>query len=207
MAYYEDLLKNVNELINKEDYSKASELIDKELSMPYVPSDIEKALKTALFKIPKENVVRKLSDEEIASYLKKDENKQLRAVDELNDRNLREYLDICEEYLMSDGYINAKALLVHSLIYQDINEEIRMINNGIEYKFIPKYVMLPEESLGFKNALDELSNRYMKEPSKLELAKQLLYKECLLALPLNYEEDEALELANKIFEYIEDAFA
>lgn len=207
MGYYEDLLNTVNKEINDGNFATALDLIEKELSMPYVPSDVEKKLKEHLGNIPKNSSIKKLSDEDIISYLKSDETKQLIAIDELNDRNLREYLDICEEYLTSNGYINAKVLLVHSLISQDINEEIKMLNEGIEYKFIPKYVMLPEESLGFKAALAILDEKYMKEPSKLELAKELLYKECLLALPLNYEEDEAKQLANKIYEYIENAFA
>lgn len=206
MGYYEDLVPQIEALIKDEKYDKALSLIEKELSLPYVPSDIETKLKDLLKLIPKDDFVRSLSDEEIIKYLNLDETKQLRAVEELNNKNLRDYLDVCNEYLKGNGYINAKVLLIDSLIKQDINEEISMSNNGVDYNFIPKYVMSPECSIGFVKASEILGEKYMKEPSKLELAKQLLYKECLLALPVNYEEDEADQLANKIYLFIEEAF-
>lgn len=207
MSYYDDLLKNIEKEIGDLNYDKALSLIDKELSMPYIPSNVETKLKEYLALIPKEDpILKALTDEQIISYLKADESKQLRSVDELNRKNIRDYLDICEEYLCSDGFINGKVLLIDSLIKQDINVELKMTNDGIEYSFIPKYVMAPETSLGFIKANEILTDRYMKEPSKLELAKQLLYKECLLALPINYEEDDAINLADKIYEYIEEAF-
>lgn len=206
MGYYEDLIPQIEGLIKEEKYDKALSFIQKELSLPYVPSDIETKLNDFLAIIPKNDNVHALNDEEIVKYLKSDETKQLRAVEELNNKNLRYYLDICNEYLRGDGYINAKVLLIDSLIKQDINEEMTMSNNGVDYSFIPKYVMSPETSLGFIKAFELLEGKYMKEPSKLELAKQLLYKECLLALPINYEEDEALDLSDKIYSFIEEAF-
>lgn len=199
-------MPQIEALIKDEKYDKALSLIEKELSLPYVPSDIEIKLNDLLKLIPKDDFVRSLSDEEIVKYLNSDETKQLRAVEELNNKNLRDYLDVCNEYLKGNGYINAKVLLIDSLIKQDINEEISMSNNGVDYNFIPKYVMSPECSIGFVKASEILGEKYMKEPSKLELAKQLLYKECLLALPINYEEDEADQLANKIYLFIEEAF-
>ncbi|MDO5440188.1 MAG: DUF3196 family protein [Erysipelotrichaceae bacterium] len=206
MGYYEDLVPQIEALIKDEKYDKMFSLIEKELSLPYVPSNIETKLKDLLKLIPKDDFVRSLSDEEIIKYLNLDETKQLRAVEELNNKNLRDYLDVCNGYLKGNGYINAKVLLIDSLIKQDINEEISMSNNGVDYNFIPKYVMSPECSIGFVKASEILGEKYMKEPSKLELAKQLLYKECLLALPINYEEDEADQLANKIYLFIEEAF-
>lgn len=199
-------MPQIEALIKDEKYDKMFSLIEKELSLPYVPSNIETKLKDLLKLIPKDDFVRSLSDEEIIKYLNLDETKQLRAVEELNNKNLRDYLDVCNGYLKGNGYINAKVLLIDSLIKQDINEEISMSNNGVDYNFIPKYVMSPECSIGFVKASEILGEKYMKEPSKLELAKQLLYKECLLALPINYEEDEADQLANKIYLFIEEAF-
>lgn len=206
MSYYDDLLVQIDKMIIDKDYEKAESIIKKELSMPYIPSNIEISLKEYLSTIPKNTNIISLSDENIIDYLKSDESKQLRAVEELNNKNLREYIKICNDYLKGDGFINAKVLLIDSLIKQDISDEFHMSNNGLEYDFIPRYIMSPESSIGFIKADEILKNKYMKEPSKYELAKQLLYKECLLALPMNYQEDEALELSNKVYSYIENAF-
>lgn len=92
------------------------------------------------------------------------------------------------------------------MIRQEISDEFTYINEGIEYNFIPRYVMLPEESLGFQKAYKLLEDIFMKDPSMFQMSKSLLYKECLMALPLSYDEQEGEDLANKIKEYILDAF-
>lgn len=207
MGYYDELLMKIDSLVKNSDFVAANKLILDELNMPYVPKDIEDKLNDILKNLPKEDNSRALSIEEIEKYLSLDKEKQLIAVDALNRLNLRDYLDICNKYLEGDGFINAKVLLIDSLINQDINEELHMINDGIEYNFIPKYVITPLESLGYKGALKILNDNYMKEPSKLELAKSLLYKECLMALPINYDENDANLLADKIIQYIDEAFA
>lgn len=206
MSYYDELLVKIDSLIASKDYDEAYSLIESELKMPYIPKNIEDKLLDYKNMLPNDSKLTNLSLEDAIKYLKGSELEQLRAVDELNSLNLRDYLDICSEFLKNDGYINAKVLLVESLIKQEINEEIHMSCNGLEYDFIPKYVMLPEESLGYKKAIELLNNEYMKEPSKLELAKQLIYKECLLNLPLNFNEEEGSILADSAIRYINDAF-
>lgn len=206
MSYYDELLVKIDSLIASKDYDEAYSLIESELKMPYIPKNIEDKLLDYKNMLPNDSKLTNLSLEDTIKYLKGSELEQLRAVDELNSLNLRDYLDICNDFLKGDGYINAKVLLVESLIKQEINEEIHMSSNGLEYDFIPKYVMLPEESLGYKKAIELLNNEYMKEPSKLELAKQLVYKECLLNLPLNFNEEEGSILADSAIRYINDAF-
>lgn len=206
MGYYDELINKINKLIADNDYEKAKHLIENELNMPYVPRDTERKLKEVLVSLPKKEINHQLNAEEIQEFLNGDETHQLRGVDELDKLNLRDYIDICNEYLCSDGFINAKVLLIDSLMRQDIGEEMTYKNAGMEYSFIPKYVVPPEMSLGYKKAIDILNDRFMKEPSKLELAKQLTYKECLLALPINYDEDDGELLADKVYEYIIKAF-
>ena len=131
-----------------------------------------------------------------------DEVHQLMAVDGLNKRNLREYIDLCQKYLSSQGYINAKALLIDSLIRQEINHEF---SYG-EDSFNPKEIMRPEESAGFLSGLKAIQERFMKDPSMMRMAEQLLYKEVLLALPKALDHDEGIRVSDKIIEYILKAF-
>ena len=51
-----------------------------------------------------------------------------------------------------------------------------------------------------------LEEYYLKDPSKLKMAKSLLYKELMLTLPITLEESEGLYVAKDICEYIEEAF-
>lgn len=206
MHYYDELFENLDLFIRNKEYKKAKELLDNELSMPYIPSNVLEKLKEYYELIPKETVKFSLNDDELIEYLKGNEEKQLIAVACLNKKNLRDYIDICNEYLKSNGFINAKVLLIDSLIKQDIGDDIYYVNDGVEYTFIPKFIMSIEESDGFITAIKRLNDLFMKEPSMLEIAKSLVYKECLLSLPINLDDTEGEQLAINVYEYVKNAF-
>ena len=42
--WYEEIITEIRQLIEQKQYEQASALVTKELSMPYIPSDIEKQL-------------------------------------------------------------------------------------------------------------------------------------------------------------------
>lgn len=207
MNYYDEALTKINKLIEENKINDAIDLIEEELKAPYLPIDFEKKIKDIHSKISvsKTNNQR-LTYDEIEEYLFSSYEKQLIAVVELNNYNLRDYVDLINRYLTSDGYTNAKALLIDSLVKQEISDEIKYSNEGIEYTFIPKFVLPVEESDGFINAINYLNEYYMKEPSKLLMAKDLVYKEAVLSLPLNLEAEEGEILAKKAIDYIEEAF-
>jgi len=207
MNYYDELITKIEELINAEQYEQAKNIIDNELTMAYIPRDIEEKLKGYLCNINLETRRNdSLDDEKIEKYLFLDDSHQLLAVDQLNNKNLRDYIDLCNKFLISNGNRNAKALLIDSLIRQEINEEINLIIDGMEYHFIPKYIIPFEQSDGYLACDKLLSEFYLKDPSKLIMAKQLLFKEAMLNLPINIEKEEAPVICDKITKYIEDAF-
>ncbi len=205
MNYYDEILKKIEELITK-DEDKARELIEEELKQAYIPYDTQEKLLKYQDRLRKSFIKKELSDEDIISYLKDSKEKQLLAVSVLDRKNLREYIDICNEYLKSDGFINAKVLLVDSLIRQEIGDNIYLNKDGLEFNFIPKFQLPIEESDGFLSGNKYLEEYYLKDPSKLAMAKSLLYKELMLQLPINVEESEGIIIAKDIIEYISDAF-
>ena len=131
MDYYKELVSNIEKAIESADYDKASKLIDDELSLPYVPKDVLDRLREFKENIPAKDINRALSEEEIREYLKGNEYRQLVAVEQLNKLNLREYYDLCNEYLKSDGFINAKVLLIESLVRQEISDEYTMLKDVV----------------------------------------------------------------------------
>ena len=208
MNYYDELIQNINNLIENKDYDKAKSLILTELDVAYVPRDIEKKLKEFLRIINENNRhLKTLTDEEIENYLFKDEQSQLIAVNELDKRNIRDYLDICDKYLKSEGFKNAKALLIDSLIKQAIDYQFEYLDDDKVYKFNPKDLKIPQETDGFIEAYKIINDNYMKDPSMQKLAMDLLYKECLLYLPRQASKNEGCICANKIIKYINDAFS
>ena len=207
MNYYDEILNKIYSLILEEDFDDAKALIINELNVPYVPKDIELKLNEYLNIIKEKTFkLKTISDDEIEEFLKLDENHQLLAVDVLNKKNLRNYIDICNDYLSSDGYRNAKVLLIDSLIRQEISEDIKYVNEGIEYTFIPKYCIPLEQTDGFIKAKKIIDDEFMKNPSENKIAIELLYKEAMLRLPIEIDIEEVDEITIDIIKYIYKAF-
>ncbi len=205
MNYYDDILNKINELIKNNDINKALSIVEEELRAPYLPKDFNEKLLSIYDNFHKNNTFI-MNDEMIEDFLYSTNEKQLIAVDQLNKKNLREYIDLCNEYLTSKGFINAKVLLVDSLIRQEIGEEIKMDKDGLLFEFIPKYQLPIEESDGYLSGKKYLNDYYLKEPSKAKIALDLLYKEMIMNLPINMNEEEGIEIAIKIIDYINCAF-
>lgn len=207
MNYYDETLDKIKDLIDNEEYEEAKRLIQNELEVSYVPRDFETKL-YELLDIVREKTfkVKTISDEDIEKYLKMDNDHQIIAVDALDKRNLRDYIDICNTYLKGDGFINAKVLLIDSLIRQEINHVFEYKKNDEIIKFNPSNIENIQESEGYISCLNALRERFMKEPSMLYMAEQLLYKEALMTLPDNLNTNEGLLLSNRIIDYIITSF-
>ena len=205
MNYYDELIDNIENLINNKEYDQAKALILNELNMIYVPSDIENKLNDFLDTI-KQYIYKpnSISNDDILNYLNGDENHQLIAVDELGKRNLRDYIDVCSEFLKNDRFVNAKALLIDSLIKQDINYEFEYVNKCSFIKFNPIKMKIIEETEGFIVGSKIINETYMKDASKAHMALELLYKEAMLSLPI---EINGIEKASNIIKYIDSAFS
>lgn len=207
MNYYEETKEKIIDLIEKEEYEEAKRLIQNELELSYVPRDFEEDLIELLNQMQEKTFrVKSLSEEEIEEYLKKDENHQLLAVDALDKRNLRDEIYLCQEYLKGKGFRNAKALLIDSLIRQQIDYVFILKDEDQEIQFNPSKLVPLEESDVYKECNKSLEERFLKEPSMLVLGKQLLYKEMMLSLPLLPDKAESEQIAERIEDYIRKAF-
>ena len=206
MNYYEDALQKIRKAREEGSIDEAVKLIEDELKAPYLPGEFEEEIRKIYEEIRPASTSYVIADDEICEYLKGPKEKQLLAVDHLDKKNLRDYTDICSEYLCSEGFLNAKVLLIDSLIRQEIGEEIRMEERGIVYEFIPKYLLRVEESDGYIRGSRYIADHYLKEPSRNRIALDLLYKELMLRLPINLDEEEGVVIAKDIIEYVDKAF-
>ena len=208
MDFYEDLFASIDQMIDEKEYEDAKRLVDNELSLPYIPKAQEEKLR-AYQEDLKRHLSRDfaLSDEKIEEYLNSTAERQLIACDMLNRSNLRDYLDLVQKYLArKDAFINAQALLIDSLIRQEINEVFYCYRNDEKISFNPSFMSVTEDSASYKNARDLLREYYLKEPSKSLLAEQLLFKEFMIVLPLCFDTDEMMQIVNSIEKYVDDAF-
>ena len=207
MNYYDEILEKIADLIDQKDFDEAKRLLLNELEMPYIPKDIETKLHELLEEVKvSDNKREYITDEQLEEMLNGDAQHQLIAVNELDHRNLRDYIDLCEKYLKGNGYVNAKSLLIDSLTRQAIDYDFLYADGERNIIFNPKNLIPADETEFFKKTLYLLQEDLMKEPSKLQMAQQLLYKEVLLALPEMIDEKMSENYAEKIEKFIEDAF-
>ena len=207
MNYYDEIFSKVDLLIKDSKYDEALMIIEEELAISYIPRDIEKKLKEYHSYLKGMNFKEKvLSIDEIEEYLKSDKEKQLLAVDALNSKNLRDYYDLCNEYLQSDGFENAKVLLIDSLIKQEINKTYTCKKDKEKITFNPSFIKPIEISNEYQYGIKLIEDYFLHEPSKSILANQLLYKQLILYYPLTYTTDEIVDIAKEIEDYINKAF-
>ena len=205
--YYDDILEKINKALENNENQRALFYIEEEMSMPYIPMEFEEQL-IELQKRCKAGMHddrTHLSDEEIIEYLNGSPLKQIMAVNALNDKNIREYLDVVETYLKGEGDVKAKVLLINTLMEQDITEELTVNKDGFEIEFTPRYAEPVEISDGYNRAMEFFDEVLKQNPSVYQMAKDLLGQKCFMYLPLSYAEDEGLILAKEIICYIYDS--
>ena len=206
MNYYDELIEKIRKLIDDEEYPNADRLITNELEMPYVPKEVEEKLEELRGELNYLNPLEKnLTDEKIESFLLSDNDHQLLAVNELDHRNLREYISLCERYLSSDGFKNAKVLLIDSLIGQQIDNVFHYRTENESMTFNPSLMKRVNETEEYRRCINRIYESYLKEPSKAKLAEQLLYKEFLMALPLQIDGADCEFICEKIIQFSDQA--
>lgn len=203
--YYEEVLQAIQKLMEEGQNEAALARLDEELSMPYIPhasylifERLSHELKQKA-RLEKGTFTKSLEPEELLKELSSDELHQLKALDALSKLNLRAHLPLIHssfELLTDRLMIN---LLIRILIEQDIRDEFYFKDEGVEYRFIPASLTLPEESEGKEVALKLLEAWCEKNPSLYQLCLQQLELVTLLKLPQSYEDYEGEDLAKAIF--------
>ena len=200
--YYDDILEKIKTTIEKGEIERALFYIDEELSMPYIPMDVEEKLLELQrdCKASKTREKLELSEEEIYANLneKASSLKQLMTANYLNNLNIRDYLELVNDFLKGNGETTAKLLLVNTLMEQDITEEMTINKDGLEISFIPRYIEPIEISDGYESALQFFEENLKQNPSVLEMATESLGNECFKYLPLSYDSEEGIILAKEI---------
>lgn len=209
MSYYSELIYKVKEYIEDNKIKEAKEILSEELKMPYIPKEYEEELKsldkTVNEMITLEVGVKETSIEKIEEYLNGDAKMQLQAVAALFEKNMRNHIAIISNYLLNNPVKEAAALLIDSMIDQQLQNQFEYSKEGINYSFIPAYLNKPCETVGFLKADDFLQEWIANEnPSMYEMCLQLLIREAYLMLPLEIDEDESKGIALSILKNVMD---
>ncbi len=207
--YYNEIIEEIKNAMNKGEIEEADYLLKKELSMPYIPQDVEETLHKlkkdlAYAKSDKRNLHEESLEDLLSKLRHGKAQSQLAAANALQDRNLRSCVEELQNYLGKDPCPEAAALIIEALAEQEIDDEFTLKKDGIEYTFFADEVVPVTKSKGLLKALDLLQDEYLKNPSVFQLAKSILIHKVYLYLPLTYEEEEAEYLKDEIVQEIEN---
>ncbi|WP_434343252.1 DUF3196 family protein [Mycoplasma sp. 06067-C1-B144P-99-0482-3] len=132
--YYDQILKKIKQLVEKNNLTKALDIINQELEISYIPSDFEKSL----YKIKKEIKEKQYSQLnktysilEIKTLLNSKNNlDQIIGIKNLININIRLVLDEIKKYLINinNAYEN-KSLLLISLSDQQIDQDFEVFKD------------------------------------------------------------------------------
>lgn len=206
-SYYEELIENIRAFMKENQIEKAYGRIHEELSLPYVPHHVEHTLKElqeeCRLQLQDTPVTRIYREEELKQLFDGNCEEQWKAVSCLKESNIRNFLELIETVLCGTCDRMIKAFLIEALIEQGVSEEMHMVEEGLEYSFIPCYIETPTKAQGTIAAHDILCDWFEHvDPSFLRLALDALIEEAYLRLPMNIEETESEWIAHAIAKYM-----
>jgi len=211
--YYEMLLEEIQSKIDNANFKEAEHLVDAELSMPYIPIDIETRLydfkKILLANKPSSNKRQYYDVEQIEAMLEGTEEEQLFMIEYLSKSNLRDYREILQKFFLKSHNHLVENLMIDALVRQGIHESFILNRQGLEIHFIPALLEIPTETEGFQACHEYLTKKFESEnPSFLIMAIEILLFQVYWQLPNQYDIDEAELLAQSIaislFEQLHD---
>jgi len=206
-SYYQSLLEQISKEIGENHFEAALQLIDEELSMPYVPAEIEKPLRDyrqiCLEELPQPEKVPDLE-----SLIQGNQSQQELAVMHLSKMNLRMYSNEVQTLLDSTYLLDEiKGELIESLMEQKIDTPYHIKKSGLEITFIPSAIRMTDEDdtvIQIQQLFDDwFSND---NPTFCRFCHRLLKQEILENRPFDFEELDPRAIAKSIVRLVSEAF-
>lgn len=205
--YYDEILEEIRSLMTQGKNEEAFARVNQELSMPYIPPDVEPELKKYRrelnYRLSEKEGTHEESTDVLLERLHGKPEEQLGAAASLSSRNLRDLVPEINAWLGKDPQPEAAALIVEAIAEQEIGDEFVWNRDGVEYTFWGDSVTPVARSSGFQKANQYLYDWFGNDnPDLYEMAKTLLIHEVYLFLPLSYGEQEAQDLAYEMAENV-----
>lgn len=211
-TYYDVVSIYVATLKELEEFEEAIDIVVEELSMPYIPYEYETVFNAAHDELllakreaneGMERYNNAFSLEDMENILMKDilnEDLLYMAIEQMEGINIRRLLPAIRIFLKDSSKPSfAKSLLIELMIDQEIDEDMILVKNGIEYDINPSYAPLVLNQEVGGTLLELLSEGIEDEnPSLFCLCEQFLNYYLYLIYPKYIDEYDYRSLAAAI---------
>ncbi|MBE6142786.1 MAG: hypothetical protein E7177_02210 [Erysipelotrichaceae bacterium] len=161
----------------REDVSKALEVVSYYKNAPYISMEVEDFLNELKLELTKlnENKVKEYNFDKIRKMLfSKNEEALASALGYLSKQNIRYYIPLIKEFLLSEVAYKYKTLALFILVEQKVDEQIKVSKNGRIFTYNPSFLTLPFDSIEYKNCKKTIELLSQNKPYIGELAIELL---------------------------------
>ncbi|MFQ6791287.1 MAG: hypothetical protein ACLRT4_00635 [Thomasclavelia sp.] len=215
-TYYDVVSIYVATLKELEEFEEAINIIIEELSMPYIPFEYETMFNAAYDELllakheaneGMERYNQAFSLDDIENILQKDQvNDDLlyMAIEQLEGMNIRRLLPAIRNFLKNERKGSfAKSLLIELMIDQEIDEEMILIKNGVNYEINPSFAPLVLDQEVVAEISKLLSEGIEDEnPSLFALCQEFLGYYLYLVYPKYIDYDDYRPIAGAIHYHV-----
>lgn len=186
--YYETCLKEIKNLISESKETEALEMVEVELSMPYIPeayrSEFE-SLRDQLMIKPMSQAAFFTNIDDIKEALFSNQSQKAKALLSLENMNLRPYVEDLIELLRSNHLDDVvKRTLVMISMDQELRYEAFMVLDGKPYTLKIHEIDDPFESVHYQRIYECIVDTYESHnPSLMSLCMEVLNQAIMAAYP------------------------
>lgn len=206
--YYASLLKEIAELISREEYEKAEALIRPELELPYVPAEAREVLESYAADLKSILMpVKNRSRLDIETLINGSIEQKETAASILQERNLRQYIPEVQKLLLDSQLVpEFKGELIEALMEQRVDENLQLLRKNEKITFSPADIVPRDQDpvyIETRKLLDEWLSCI--NPVMADFCIQMLDQEVLDRRPDDLSGIQARELAASIARLVFDA--
>lgn len=216
--YYDIIAIYVSILMILEEDDLAIKVLEEELEMPYIPYKYEVQFNASYDELLKKRMSRNkvhsaydlLSDEELLKALLacEDNNELIVLLSQLETRNIRRFLQVLEEFLISDKIKqNSKTIILELMKSQDYAKDIKIKSKGeiitINLMNLPN--VLEQENIGLiLNKINEVEEN--DDPNYLLFAQDVLFSYVGSIYPSLIKDEDICDIACAVSLYVNSLF-
>ena len=217
--YYDITAIYVSILMDLEEDELAIKVLEEELEMPYIPYKYEVQFNASYDELLKRRMANNkvhspfdlLSDEELMNALlsTSDNNDFIILLSQLETRNIRRFISVLEEFLLSDKIKqNAKTIILELLKAQDVNKTFKVKNKDkiieVDISKISN-VLEQEEIILILNKINDIEEN--DDPNYIVYAQDVLFSYVGSIYPELLDKDNINSIACAISLYVDSLFS